>query len=417
MFIQQPSTSQNQAASSHDARRQSQESLRVLYVLDAFPVLSETFISNEIRAMRAAGHVAVPLALTRYDGACQPQDEMLRAETLLLSDISRAEALASLWRFHPRHLRDAWRFCRAQTGMTPRSLMLAALRTAILARRLGCRHLHAHFALASAATAITAAKIAGLRASFTGHGYDVYGTPADLALKLRHADVAIAVCEDMRRDFLSLQPQAKVALVHCGIDPALFRPRDAAAGELRCGKILAIGRLAEQKGYDVLLRALALLPQAQRPQIDVVGAGALEESLRAMVRDLGLDGSVTFLGPRPAAWIAANGPHYLGFVAPYCITANGDRDTGPVVAKEAMAMGLPVLASALMGLREIVTPACGRQVPPRDVAALAEGLVWLANLSEAERRRMGAAGRQHVQTNFSLAGQAAGLACAIRQAA
>jgi len=384
--------------------------LSVLYVLGAFPVLSETFISGEIRAMRALGHRAVPLALAPYGGACQPEDTCFRGETLSLAGIPAGRAMA-VAAGNPARLANGLRFAVRQQGLRPRSLLLAGARVALAARRNGCTHLHAHFALAPAATAIVAARLAGLTVSFTGHGFDVYGTPVDLALKLAAADLAIAVCDDMRDDFLALAPFSRVRLVPCGTDPERFRPRP---GMARNGRLLAIGRLAEQKGYDVLLAALSMLPSGERPVIDVVGEGPLEGSLQRSASEMGVAGSVNFLGSRPSWWVAAHGPAYLGFVAPYCVTANGDRDTGPVSVKEAMAMGLPVVASALMGMKESVTAECGRHVPPRDTAALAAALRWLAAMPEEQRLLMGEAGRRRIESNLTLDAQAGGLAAAIR---
>ncbi len=382
----------------------------VLYVLGAFPVLSETFISNEIRAMRAQGHRVVPLALAPHEGDCQPEDAAFRDETLALADIPAWRAMMASARDIPG-LISALQFANEQTGIRPRSLMLAGMRVAAVARARGCTHLHAHFALPAAATAIVAARLAGVTSSFTGHGYDIYGTPADLPLKLRSVSVAIAVCDDMRGDFETMAPEARVRKVYCGVDPDRFRP--SSGGEDN-GRLLAIGRLVEQKGYDVLLEALAELDPAERPRIDVVGGGEMADTLPRRAADLGVAGSIRFLGARPSGWIVAEGPAYRGFVAPYRLTANGDRDTGPIVVKEAMAMGLPVVASALMGLKDTVTPDCGRLVPPRDVPALAGALRWLNGLDPDTRRAMGRAGRRRICRHFSIAAQAEGLVDAIR---
>ena len=382
--------------------------LSVMYVLSAFPVLSETFVSNEIRAMRALGHRVVPLALRPHDGPCQPEDAAFRAETLALAAEPRIAALLRALG-NPARLARALRFVAAQRGLPRRSLLLAGARVALAARREGCTHLHAHFMHAAAATAITAARLSGCTVSFTGHGYDIYGAPADLPAKLRATDLAIAVCDDMRADLRAMAPGARVALVRCGIDPARFRPAPGPSN----GRLLAIGRLAPQKGYEVLLAALARLPPAQRPVIDVVGEGTLRAEIEAAIAALGLAPWLRLLDARDSAWIAAEGPRYQGFVAPYVITPEGDRDTGPIVAKEAMAMGLPIVASALMGLKETVAPGSGRQVPPGDVAALGEALAWLAGLTPAERRALGAAGRAHVEAGFTLQAQAASLTAAI----
>jgi len=384
--------------------------LAILHVMSAFPVLSETFVSNEIGALRAAGHRVVPLALAATPRPCQPEDESFRAETVHFGDIGRPGAMGACLR-NPLGLARAVAFATAQTGIRPRSLLLAGARVARAARSAGCTHIHAHFAHAPAATAIVAARLAGATVSFTGHGFDVYGAAAaDLPLKLAATDLAVAVCEDMAADFRAGAPAARVAVVPCGVDPDRFRP---APDGRHNGRILAIGRLAPQKGYEVLVAALARLPAASRPIVDVVGAGDLLQPLTQMARNLGVTDFIRFLGARPSGWIAAEAPRYRGFAAPYVVCADGDRDTGPLVAKEAMAMGLPVLASRLMGLKEIVVPGTGRLVPPDDVAALAEGLGWLSGLSEAERSAIGAAGRRHVQARFTLDAQAQGLAAAI----
>jgi glycosyltransferase involved in cell wall biosynthesis len=388
--------------------------LSVGYVLAAFPVLSETFVSNEIRAMRALGHQITPIALSAHQGDYQPDDESFRSETVTLSAVplQAAMRIAIAALPQPGRIGAALRFARAQKGLPVRSLMYAGARVAAVARARGCTHLHAHFAHASAATAIVAARLAGLTVSFIAHGYDVYGTPADIPAKLAATDIALATCEDMAEDFRRWAPSARVAVVRCGVDPTRFsRP----AGPLvRNGRLLAIGRLCEQKGYEILLAALAILPAERRPVIDIVGSGPLAGPLARMANDLGVAQCVDFLGIRTSDWIAEHGPAYLGFVAPYRICANGDRDTSPTVLKEAMAMELPIVASSVMGMKEIVCPAAGRQIPPANAEALAEALDWLQQMPEAERRMRGAAGRAHIETEFSLRAEAEGLSAVIR---
>jgi glycosyltransferase involved in cell wall biosynthesis len=373
----------------------------LLYCLSAFPVLSETFVANEIRAMRAEGHRVVPLTIRDHHGPCQPEDEALKADILRLADQPLPAALGAAFG-NPAGLSRALGFVCAQRALPRRSLLLAGARLAVAARRHGCRHVHAHFAHAAAATAIVGARLAGLSVSFIGHGFEVYGSPADLPTKLRAADLMVATCEDMREDMLALAPGARVEMVPCGIDPGRFRPQPGAAN----GRLLAIGRLAPQKGYEVLFAALAALPEAERPRLDVVGEGALRPQLEAQLAALGLGPWVRLLGAQPSDWIAEHGPRYQGFVAPYVICADGDRDTGPIVVKEAMAMGLPVLASALMGMKEMVADGCGRQVPPGDRAALSAGLLWLATRDAEQRALLGAQGRARVEAMFSLAAQA-----------
>jgi glycosyltransferase involved in cell wall biosynthesis len=122
---------------------------------------------------------------------------------------------------------------------------------------------------------------------------------------------------------------------------------------------------------------------------------------------------VRLLGARPSSWIASEGPRYRGFVAPYVVTASGDKDTGPVVVKEAMAMGLPALASALMGMKEMVTRETGRLVPPGDIARLAQGLAWLGALDADARAELGSCARARCEAMFTLTAQATAMTRAI----
>jgi hypothetical protein len=115
-------------------------SITILYALAAFPVLSETFVSNEIRAMRAVGHRIIPVALAPHDGPCQPEDEAFRTETLALgAEPAGAALLGSL-----RRPAAALPFLRAQAGLPRRSLWLAGARLARIAQREGATHIHAH---------------------------------------------------------------------------------------------------------------------------------------------------------------------------------------------------------------------------------------------------------------------------------
>lgn len=282
---------------------------------------------------------------------------------------------------------------------------------AYIVRKTGCTHIHAHYAHVAAATAIAAARIAGVTCSFIGHGYDIYGSPTDLTPKLSAIDLAIATCNDMAADFTRMVPSVRTVVLPCGVDPDRFVP---ALEQPSNGRLLAIGRLVPQKGYNVLLDALAQMAPTQRPVIDVVGGGPLEAELAREAQARGLAGSITFLGRRPSAWIAAEGPRYQGFIAPYVVCDDNDRDTSPVAVKEAMAMGLPVVASHLMGMKENVDSTCGRHITPGNTQELAAALGWLTQLSPAQRRTLGEAGRTRALTHFTLDTQAAGITAAIR---
>lgn len=368
------------------------------YVLAEFPVLSETFVGHEMRAMQYLKHKVIPIAFSGPSGAFQPDDQLLASKARYLPTSTLAEML-TLCVLHPVGLFRAWLCARQQTGMSARSALASAAKIAVQAKKADCRHLHAHFALHSATGALVAARWLNVSVSFVGHGYDVYATPSDLSFKLKSADFAVAVCQQMQQDFQQMAPTADVLLVECGIalDKFQFMPQSSPSVSL-----LFIGRLAEKKGLTHLLQALAMIPKAQRPALDIIGDGVLKAEIEQQINDSGLAHFVQLLGPKTSEWIRLHAANYLGLVAPFQIAANGDRDTGPLVLKEAMAMGIPVISSSLMGCVDIVDHDTGFLVPPADPTALAAAITKLMALSPTERKNLIYKARRKVEKHFNV---------------
>lgn len=368
----------------------------IAYVIPSFPVLSETFVVNEMTAMAELGHRILPIALE----TCPQVDNALhrhwvrRMVTPWNTDWLSVASVLLKAPFRPR----LWPFLCRQNGFSMRGLLLLGARIAARAR--GCDHIHAHFAQHSAAAAIVAARLLGITVSFVGHGADVYRTPADLELKLRHSDLSIAVCREMR-DMFSPHSGGITALVPCGIDTMKF---GRASPQERRRRLLFVGRLVEKKGLDTLLMALALIGDPDL-ELDVVGDGPLKAQWQALASAMGLTG-VHFLGARPQSWLAREGGNYLAMVAPYRVAKDGDRDTGPLICKEAMAMGLPVIASSLMGLKELVSSRTGFRVRPDDPQALKRAIRGLLAMSDARRQKLGLKGRERVRRHYELTLQA-----------
>jgi colanic acid/amylovoran biosynthesis glycosyltransferase len=365
------------------------------YVLGDFPVFSETFVGDEIRAMARRGHKVVPIVMRLRDGPAQAADRFLARDARTLSSVSAKAALRTLLR-PGANPASALAYLVKQKRLPRKSLMWNAMKIAAVAREEGCDHLHAHFAGGATAHAIVAARWIGATVSFVCHGHDVYAEPEDLPAKLGAADAVVAVCNDMASDLLALEPRSNVATVHCGTDPDAFLPvRNV--DPMR--KLLFVGRLIPCKGVDDLLTALAIQGSAS---VDVVGDGPLMASLRERAEALGVAERVNFLGARPREWLIANGPRYFGFVAPFKQGPDGTKDTGPLVIKEAMAMELPVVATRQMGIKEIISPETGFFAEPADPSSLAEAINGLFRLSPAERAGMGRRARERVIERFSL---------------
>ncbi|MCZ8187659.1 MAG: glycosyltransferase family 4 protein [Beijerinckiaceae bacterium] len=371
---------------------------RLAYVLAEFPVLSETFVGNEIRAMQRQGHAVLPLIMRRGAGMAQPEDVGLADRSTCLRDLPRGPQAA--FRPAPRALARGLGFAFRQKRLPRASLVYQGWRIANWLRRERIDHVHAHFAGGGAAHAILGARLAGVSVSFVCHGHDVYAEAEDLPEKLAAADRVIAVCGDLAEDLRRTEPACNLRIVPCGIDPERYAYRPKAHSN---GRLLFVGRLVPQKGLEDLFAALGRMPAAQRPGLDLVGDGPLRPMLEAEAGRLdGGPEAIRFLGAQTASWYAGNGPDYLALVAPFKTAPDGARDTGPLVVKEAMAMGLPVISTAYMGVKEMILPDMGTLVAPGDVDALAEAITRIGALPEAARLGQLEAARRHVVRAFSL---------------
>jgi len=377
------------------------EPLRVVLMVDQFPELSETFIAAEARELAALGH-AVRVESNAH--APEPNDAAGRGLAVSYrADDTRAErARAALWLVarHPlRALRDLlsrprWRH---EERLPPlRELAPVARRI----HRFGARHVHAHFAAGAALDALRVAELLGLPYSVMSHGYDIFSRPRNLREKHSRAAFSVTACDYSARYLSERHGIDGVRPLVVGVDSGAFTRRRPQPGGRT---VIAVARLTEKKGIGVLIDAAALLAaRAPLERVWIVGRGPLEAELRARTREVGLDHVVDFLGSRSPGEVRDLLERADLLAAPCVVAADGDRDTMPVVVKEALAMEVPVVASDEVGLPEVVKPGWGRLVPPGDAAALASAIAELLALPVEQRAEMGRAGRAFVAEHCDL---------------
>jgi glycosyltransferase involved in cell wall biosynthesis len=249
------------------------------------------------------------------------------------------------------------------------------------------------------------APLVGKPWSLTMHASDIVNDRRNLDVKLAAADRLITVC-DYNRSFLrdELGVTRDVDLVICGVDVPAAAPTQPDID------VVAVGRLVEKKGFDLLLDALFLpaLREVVRSVV-IVGDGPLDEQLRKQAADLGLADIVHFAGAQPHSETLATMSRARLLCLPARIARNGDRDSMPVVVKEAMARGIPVVATDVVGIPEMVDDSVGRLVPASDATALAAALADVLRLPEDERLALGTAGRARVTERFTMTAQVAEL--------
>ena len=353
---------------------------KIAYVIPVFPIASETFITTEMKALMSCGHEVQGICFERSKEACQAGDEGIEEVMLDIRTVKLISLSTLIYKVIFNFYKSGWRaikFAFLQQGIRPRSLLLQGLKLAYLTHTAGCEHIHAHFALCSTATAIVAARLLGLSTSFTSHGSDVYKSPSDLALKLQNADFSVAVCKRMQIDFNNFTPKAQVYTVPCGIDLDYFHPNAGMSNNYKQNnanidkKLLYLGRISETKGILHLIQALAKLPKSLRPSIDIAGDGPMRLESEKMVRDFGIEKSVTFLGTVNRSWVQQYCCDYAAMVLPFCKVEGGIMDTGPLVIKESLGLKIPLLTTDIMATGEFVDEHCAficKSSDPEDLA-------------------------------------------------
>lgn len=385
---------------------------KVAYVMSRFPKLSETFVLNEMIAMERQGaHVELYPLLRERQPTAHPEVRqwMGRARFLpLLSPrILRAHAHYLLQR--PRAYLGmlhevlggtlgSLNFFVGALGTIPKAVAFA--RDAELR---GVTHVHAHFATHPTVAALVIRRLTGIPFSFTAHGSDLHVDRTMLPQKVAAAAFVVAISEYNRRviiDDCGPAAAAKTLVIHCGVDPHYFTPATPPAEGFEFACVASFERV---KGHAFLLEACRLL-QAQGVDFrcHLVGDGPLRNEIAEQIRTSGLEGRVIVHGGLPRPEVARLLGRMHAAVLASHPTPEGKREGIPVALMEAMASSLPVVASAISGIPELVAhESCGLLVPSGNPQALADALARLHG-DPALRQRLGRAARERVCQDFDL---------------
>jgi colanic acid/amylovoran biosynthesis glycosyltransferase len=388
--------------------------MRIAYLVSRFPALSHTFIAREIDGLRARG-VDVAIHAIRPAPAHElvsAQDRRHAAETWTVlpprwGELVQAHAYAAMR--HPlRYVTTLALAFRLSAGGLRNALWqlfyfveAVALWNRLRARRI--HHVHAHFANVATGVALLVARLGGRHWSwsFTMHGPTEFDdvTRYGLAEKVRRARFVSCISGYCRSQLMKLvEPDQwpKLEIVRCGVDPSAFVPVERDGRPDSC-EVLCVGRLVADKGQHLLIDAAdRLCREGVDIHVTLAGDGPDRARLEDRAAALGLGTRMTFAGAVSQDQLR----ELYARADVFCLPSFAEGL--PVVLMEAMASGLPVVTTGIMGIPELVEhEVSGELLPPGSVDALAAALRRLAD-DPHRRNRYGRAGRAKVEADYDI---------------
>lgn len=391
---------------------------KIAFVLKGYPRLSETFIAQEILALEQRRLNIVIVSLRHpTDKSRHPVHKQIKAEVVYLPEYLYQE---------PRRVFRAWLAVRRRPGYAKaRKTWLTDVRrdrtpnrvrrfgqALVLAHELGASvdWMHAHFLHTPASVTRYAAMISSRPWSCSAHAKDIW-TIDDWEKREKLSDLEwLVTCTKANAEHLkSLAPNSdRVALVYHGLNLDRFKApnrndleRDGSDSTAPV-RLLTVGRAVPKKGFDLLLQALAQLPDTLHWQLEQVGGGSELSKLGEMAERLGISDRISWSGAMAQPEVIKRYNNADLFVLPSRITEDGDRDGLPNVLMEAQAHAVACLSTSISGIPELIEDGrTGVLVPADNVAALSEALLRLIT-DPAKRTELGQAGCQRVNQSFDM---------------
>ncbi|WP_243362401.1 glycosyltransferase [Fundidesulfovibrio terrae] len=384
---------------------------KTAYVLLWFPLSSETFIFREVQALRRQGlNVQVYSLYGKKLRNCSP--EML--------DFSYGVRRMGLFAV-PFIIRDIlyWnrknpgcfkalakevllrRWCSLEVTGESWWAFLAGFRLARLLERDGAGHIHAPWAGGPATAAWVASRLTGIPFSLAGRAGDIYPPDGALAEKIRDS-LFVRVNNRANVDYLSSQAPAHASKINLVYNSLTLRENGESDVNMTPPvKLLAVGRFARTKGFDVLLKACrVMMDRGFDFKLTLVGSGFQGPHLKNLHRRLDLARCVDMPGFLPHDQLTHLLKTHDMLVVPSVVHSSGDRDGIPNVIMEALSHRLPVVATDVCGITEVIRHGeTGLIAPQKDPKALADAIMDMAS-DRARAVDMAARGRDLVKEMF-----------------
>ena len=393
--------------------------MKIAYLTSVYGRASDTFIRNEVLALRQRGHTVRTYSIRRADPTEEVSAEVRREQhttdfILLHPRTALLRAFLVMLCSHPRRMLDAFSLAWSTRSPGLKALVLQGIylvEAAYLAQQMqahGTQILHNHIAENSATVAMLASRLSGVPFSMTVHGPGIFYDPRRWALadKIRESAFTACItsfCRSQCMVFASPAQFAKLHVVRCGVGQGFTNV--AATPVPDAARLVCVGRLCPEKGMLLLIDALArFIAGGGRCELVLIGDGPSRPQIEAAIDAHRLQRSVKLLGWQNSEVIRAEILRSRALVLP------SFAEGLPIVLMEALALGRPVITSRIAGIPELVTHReNGWLVSPGCVDELVEAIAQVCSASQETLARMGRRGAMRVRRAHDVDTEAAKL--------
>jgi glycosyltransferase involved in cell wall biosynthesis len=386
---------------------------KIAFIVFSFPKFSETFFLDEILDLKRRGLDIEIFSLVTDKKKIQSQANNLAGQIHYPYRNQPAFWAAQYYwlRHYPRVYARSWWKALCGSRHSLRSLFRmftvvpAAAYFALLIKKYKVEHIHAYRATHPALAAYVISMLTGLPYSITARANDAFVPGSMLKEKLSGADFIITVSDSSRRMLSRYGPHIaeKTHVIPCGVNPDLFRIAVRRQNAFAPFTILCVAPLDTCNGHRYLIDACATLRQhGVNFRCLLVGDGPERRNLAERIHRLGLRDNVFLPGWQNREQIRKRTRNSDVFVWPGVSVSGEEQERIPAALMEAMAMEIPVVATSIPGIMELVEHGkSGLLVPQRNAAALAAA-IYLMRQQPDSAREMAQAGKARVLNEFNL---------------
>jgi len=391
----------------------------IAVMVSRFPLVTETFILRELIELERQGQPVLLVPMLKETPRVVHEEARPWVERAFYTPwFSLAIAAANMRSLRRQPARYLGLLVRLMAGSLRSPAVLARTlaifpKSVYLSEQLlaqGIEHIHAHFATHPATMAVIVSELTGIGFSITAHAHDIFVQRALLGMKLRRAKFVRTISEFNRNFLVDLYPEAasRIEVIHVGIDPRNYNatPLPVSSPPL----LLSVAAFKPYKGLPVLIDACARLASAGVDfRCEIIGDGPQRPQIEERIAAKMLGGRVRLLGNLPQHEVAERMRQATVLVLPSVVADDGQMEGIPVALMEAMAAKLPVVASSLSGIPELVEYGrTGLLVEPGNPDALADAIRQILSNRELAQE-MGRRGRERVLDRFVLSSTVAQL--------